>query len=78
MTLTPLESQFLASSVFAIPTIGLLLYAVARGHFRRSENSKYLVFTSPEEDYWEQDWGCYQPASAPEGGDRDDAQAREG
>ena len=68
MTLSPLESQLLASSVIAVPAMALLLFAVARGHFKRSESTKYVVLASPEKDYWEQDWGRLDDASA-RGGD---------
>ena len=73
MTLSPLESQLLASSVIAVPAMGLLLYAVARGHFKRSEDTKYVVLASPERDYWQQEWGGLDDASAPEGGKHHDA-----
>jgi hypothetical protein len=76
MDLTPLESQLLASSVFAVPAMGLLLFAVGRGHFKRSESTKYVVLASPEKDYWEQDWGRLDDAPAPEGGERHDASAQ--
>jgi hypothetical protein len=55
MPLSPLESQLLASSVFAIPAIALLLYAVFSGHFIRNEKAKYAVFTAEDNDYWEED-----------------------
>jgi hypothetical protein len=74
VTLTPFESQLLASSVIAVPAMGLLLYAVARGHFKRSEGNKFVVLASPERDYWEErDWGRLQEPSAPEGGERHEA-----
>jgi hypothetical protein len=58
MNVGPFEAQLLASSVLAIPAIGLLLYAVFKGQFRRQEEAKYAVFTArdAEEDFWENDW----------------------
>ena len=58
MTIGPFEAQLLASSVLAIPAIGILLYAVFRGHFRHQEAAKYAVFTArdAQEDFWDNDW----------------------
>lgn len=58
MTIGPLEEQLLASSVFAIPTIAILLFAVFRGSFTRQEGAKYVVFTArdEQEDFWDEDW----------------------
>jgi hypothetical protein len=58
MTVGPFEAQLLASSVLAVPAIGLLLFAVLRGHFRHQEEAKYAVFTArdSQEDFWDDDW----------------------
>lgn len=58
MTVGPFEAQLLASSVLAVPAIGILLFAVFRGHLRHQEAAKYAVFTArdPEEDFWDNDW----------------------
>ncbi len=58
MTIGPFEAQLLASSVLAIPAIAILLYAVFKGHFRRQEEAKYVVFTArdAQEDFWDEDW----------------------
>jgi hypothetical protein len=55
MTLSPLESQLLASAVLVIPAIAILLYAVFSGQFARNEDAKYVVFTAEDNDYWEED-----------------------
>ncbi len=67
MTVGPLEAQLLASSVFAIPTIAILLYAVFRGHFSRQEGAKYVVFTArdEQEDFWDDDWNRRHGRTSP-------------
>ena len=60
MTIGPFEAQLLASSVLGVPAIGILLFAVFRGHFRHQEAAKYAVFTArdEQEDFWDNDWNA--------------------
>jgi hypothetical protein len=66
MTIGPLEAQLLVSSLFAIPAIAILLFAVFRGHFSRQEGAKYVVFTArdEQEDFWDDDWNLRLGRSA--------------
>lgn len=72
MTIGPLEAQLLASSVFAVPAIAILLFAVFRGHLSRQEEAKYAVFTARDEgeDFWDEDWNRRHGRSAAPDKDR--------